>query len=137
MSKSQKRAKEETARFATMPEADLLQLRNVLHKEINVLINEKNAKVASIQRIGKELADRNSANADRVVVTDHAVVRYLERYHGIDAEHVRNKIVEMTKRAIRQDFEFLKDPVTGLIVVCKEGSQSVATIMDKCSELDV
>lgn len=124
-----KRGKEERERFAQMPEADLLELRAVLHREISVLVREKDQKVSSIKRIDAELLVREHAEAHRIVVTDHAIVRYLERVDGLDVEAVRQKIAEMGRRAVRRDEEFMDDPVTGLIIVRRENSDSIATIM--------
>lgn len=123
------RRKAEIERFNRMPEADLLELRNVLSREVQVLMEDKNRKIGQIQRINKILTERKSTEIDRVVVTDHAIVRYLERVEGLDLEAIRLKITEMTRRAIRRDQEFMDDPVTGFIVVRKDGSDSVATIM--------
>lgn len=35
----------------------------------------------------------NNANDEQIVVTDHAVLRYLERVHGMDIEAIRNNLV--------------------------------------------
>lgn len=125
-----KKAKEERERFAGMPEGDLIELRAVLHREIAMLIQQKDQKVGSIKRIDTELAGRQHPDAERIVVTDHAVVRYLERMEGLDLESTRQKIAAMARRAIRRDDEFTDDPVTGMIVVRRAGSDSIATIMD-------
>jgi hypothetical protein len=130
MSKSQ-RSRDEIAAFAAMAEADLLELRVRLQKEINVLVNERGAKASSIQRITTELIKRQSPDAVRMAITDHAVVRYIERLEGRDLEGVRTKILEMVSRSVRRDAEFLDDPVTGMVIACREGSNSVATILDK------
>lgn len=129
MTKS-KRTKEERERFAQMPEADLIELRAVLHREISVLVREKDQKVGSIKRIDSELTKRRHPDAHRVIVTDHAIVRYLERMEGLDVEAVRRKVEEMARRAVRRDDEFMDDPQTGMIVVRRKGSDSVATVMN-------
>lgn len=130
MAKSQ-RSKDEAATFAAMAEADLIELRIRLQKEINVLVQDKGNKASSIQRITTELIKRQSPDAARIAITDHAVVRYIERLEGRDLEGVRTKIIEMVSRSIRRDREFLDDPVTGMVLACREGSNSVATILDK------
>lgn len=129
-----KRAKEESERFAGMPEGDLIELRAMLHREITMLVQQKDQKVGSIKRIDTALAQRQHQDAERIVVTDHAVVRYLERMEGLDLELTRQKIAAMARRAIRRNDEFTDDPVTGMIVVRRVGSDSIATIMEGSAE---
>lgn len=129
MSKS-KKSKEESELFKTLPDGDLIERRSILHREVQVLMSEKNMKVGTIHRISKELEERQHSEAERIAVTDHAVVRYLERMEGFDLEGTRQKIMEMARRSVRRDNEFMDDPVTGMIVVRKKGSDSIATIMD-------
>ena len=124
-----KQKREERERFASMPDGDLIELRAMLHREISVLIQQKEKKVGSIKRIDDELANRKHHDAERIVVTDHAVVRYIERLEGRDLEDIRRKIADMARRAIRRDDEFTDDPVTGMIVVRRKGSDSIASIM--------
>lgn len=107
----------------------MIELRATTNKTIQVLMNEKNACVGTIHRINAELTKRQSAEAHRVAVTDHAVVRYLERIDGLDLEGVRQKITEMARRAIRRDDQFLHDPITGMVLACRRGSDSIATIL--------
>ena len=126
-----KRHKEERDLFKSLPDGDLIERRNILHREVRVLMNDKNMKVGTIHRINAELESRQHAEAERIAVTDHAVVRYLERLEGFDLEGTRQKIMEMARRSIRRDDEFMDDPVTGFVVVRKKGSDSIATIMDK------
>lgn len=129
-----KRAKEEREKFAGMPDGDLIELRAVLHREIAMLVQQKDHKVGSIKRIDTELIRREHLDAERIVVTDHAVVRYLERVDGLNLESVREKIAAMARRAVRRDDEFTDDPVTGMIVVRRIGSDSIATIMEGGAE---
>jgi hypothetical protein len=127
------RREAERERFKALPEGDLIEMRATLSKEVRMLVAEKERKSALIQRITNILLERRSTEVDRVVVTDHAVVRYLERVDGLDLEGVRQTITEIARRAVRRDEEFMDDPVTGLIVVRRIGSDSVATVMDKGS----
>lgn len=39
----------------------------------------------------------------RVVVTDHAVLRYLERIEGVDVARIRRRIEKLTRIAIDHD----------------------------------
>jgi hypothetical protein len=130
MAKKRAKKKAEREMFRQMPEADLLELRNATLHEIAVICEERNSKTGTLQRINQELGSRKSGEVDRVVVTDHAIVRYLQRVEGLDITRVRDKIVEMTRRAIRRDKMFMDDPETGLVIVRKEGSDSVATILE-------
>lgn len=133
MTKS-KRAKEERERFKDEPTANLLELRKTLHKEVQVLMDEKNRKVGSIDRVNKELKSRQHESVEEIAVTDHAVVRYLERVKGLDLEGARQEIIEMANRAVRRDSEFLEDPVTGMVIVRRKGSASIATILERNAE---
>lgn len=123
---------EEKIRFKQMSESELLELRMVLLRECNVLSGERQRRIGSIHRINDELKSRKDAEgASRIVITDHAVVRYLERIEGMDIEAVRAKVRDMAARSQRRDAEFLDDSVTGFTVVRRDGSESVATIMRK------
>ena len=124
--------KAERERFGRMTESELMELRVVLMREMQVLQSERSRKAGTVARITAEIRQRKiNAGPDRIVITDHAVVRYLERIDGMDIEAVRQKVLDMARRAKRADSEFLDDEESGFRIVKRDGSESVATIIRK------
>lgn len=64
------------------------QMRSRLGRRINVAARE----LAEARREAMNYADRVQDVGGAVRVTDHAVVRYLERVHGIDMDEIRREV---------------------------------------------
>jgi len=65
-------------------------------------------------------------------VTDHAVVRYLERIEGMDLESVRAHIRALAQQSTRRNGEFIDHP-SGLVLAKREKG-AVATLYHPASE---
>jgi hypothetical protein len=79
------RREAERERLKALPEGDLIEMRATLSKEVRMLVGREGKKHL-IPAHHEYIAN---AGAPRLtVVTDHAVVRYLERVNGLDLEGV-------------------------------------------------
>lgn len=57
-----------------------------------------------------------------VHVTDHAVVRYLERYMGIDVDHIKDLILANGRREMVRSLRSGRFPIdSGAKIVAKDG----------------
>jgi hypothetical protein len=70
---------------------DLLRERTELLKEYVDISNRHKTISSRLAQIKSELAFRRKTR-DKPFITDHAVIRYLERIHGLDIEAVRSSI---------------------------------------------
>ena len=61
-------------------------------------------------------------------ITDHALVRYLERVHGVDVEQARQRIAEDTKHAVETGAAALKKD--GLRYIFK-GGKVITVLLSK------
>ena len=110
-----------------MTVADLMELRQVCEKKKSLLDRERNSLISSMTLITNELRKRKAGN--QLAITDHAIVRYLQRVEGFDIELRRQKIEAMVRRSVRINSEMLKDEETGLLIVQQEKTNSIATII--------
>lgn len=62
-----------------------------LHLEMKSLGNQMNDKKSVAGNLRKKLKDAEKAK--KIHITDHALLRYIERILGIDVEQIRNEIL--------------------------------------------
>lgn len=105
---------------------ELHDLRIKLSRDYNKHIEEGHIIRARIDTIGAMMAEKRGAGD--FGISDHAVLRYLERYKGLDVASVRTQIRELigqkTFRTKHPDHHFIGN---GLVAVIPGGS-IVATI---------
>jgi len=84
--------------------AQLQEQRNKLQvqqKLLNAEIHEKQQEATSlksrISTLQKEIDKIKYNNTDEVIISDHAMLRYIERVLGIDIEELKRKIVPSDK----------------------------------------
>jgi chromosome segregation ATPase len=94
-----------------------LKERKALDKRINTI----RADIASLQ---KEVDKLKTAN---VIVTEHAMLRYLERVQGIDMEEVKRAILPENSRKIIAQLGPGTYPVNGFKI--KVADRSVVTVI--------
>lgn len=106
---------------------------DALRREIR---DRESAKQVLNARVRDLMGELDNLRAERVrlglaqrEVTDHAVVRYLERVEGIDTDAVRAKIREMTERAVPfKNCDGLWDEATKAVLILGNGD-GVVTIL--------
>lgn len=128
------------ADLAKMSDQDLLDVRNELSAAMGRASQEMQRMRANIERVKNELKMRQQGNIGRgdPIVSDHAVVRYLERHKGVDIIAVRDEIRAMAKRAKyerdEKKGERLRDEQSGVALVWSTERNSIATILSGDAE---
>jgi transcriptional regulator with XRE-family HTH domain len=111
-----KNRKDEKAQqnLADMSNDELMTLRVTLNTELAVVKRQQSGIISRITTISNELRRRKSPG-DTVDVSEHAVVRYLERLHGVNVREIRRKIRDaIPADAVRGD-KFTVDGITYVI----------------------
>jgi hypothetical protein len=77
-----------------LSESELMSLRFEIGQEINRLAAKRRAKLDLLALIKNEMAIRAETRQRNggFLVTDHAIVRYLERHKGLDIEAIKGEI---------------------------------------------
>lgn len=127
-----KRARQEAvAILAKLTDEELNNLRHEVGREMamqSVKINELRARLDAIRL---EVQRRNTSTPVGIHITDHAVVRYLERVKGFDVVAIRAEIGDLAKRAKTERDGRMgrrRDPDTGLVIGMDEMSEHVTTV---------
>lgn len=112
------------------------ELRNMsfeLGREYNqqaVLLNEIRARHDAVKI---ELEMRRTATASGINISDHAVVRYLERHKGLNVGAIREEIVAIAKRVGNPDsgriYAQRTDKETGVTLGMDEVLGTVTTVL--------
>lgn len=99
--------------------------------DVGAAIGRLNNAASALRRYHAELKERQAKLGDRQrPVTDHAVVRYLERCKGVDITAIRNELRQMADDAIAaKDGEHHWHEETGTILVIGDDAQ-VITVLD-------
>lgn len=80
---------------------DLRKRHSEVSKDIEDLRTSLEDKTSELKEITREITNRQRPSI-KPVVTDHAIIRYLERVEGIDIQGIRNEILsDITKQAIK------------------------------------
>ncbi len=75
-----------------MPQQDALQAHHELEK-VQVQISELYNHIDILKGAeNKHKSDLEDAKGDHLIITDHAMVRYLERCNGVSFDHVREEM---------------------------------------------
>lgn len=92
-------SKEDKDRIRCLPENELLALRSEIGKDIEKLGRKIVRKRAVLQVIKNELAKRAEKLQAKgsFLVSDHAVVRYLQRHRNLDIDAVKDEIRALAK----------------------------------------
>lgn len=83
----------------------------------------------ALEQVDKAIHDLTGEEAEPVV-SEHALLRYLERVKGIDLDAVRDEILDGRRSSIRQLGSCKFKTGDGLTIVVKD--RVVVTVMDKC-----
>ena len=107
------------AALAGMPDADLTNLLHEIGREMQALSNQKSEIGARFDLVKREIEKRHTATPSGMHITDHALVRYMERVKGIDMLAMRAEIGEIAMRARNERsgrHGVRRDESTGLVV---------------------
>ena len=74
-----------------------------LNDEISRIRSDVKTENDHIEKLNNEISDLTTSNKE-VVVTEHAMLRYLERVKGLDLEDVRDEIESDKLRAMISQF---------------------------------
>lgn len=82
-----------------MGDDELRNMRNEIGRELNQQAKLMNEIRTRLDAVKSEIERRRTGTSIGVQISDHAVVRYLERYKGLDMAAIREEIVSMARRA--------------------------------------
>lgn len=133
MKARRKRVRDEAlAAIAALPDGDLRNMLHELGREMNqqsTIINEIRCRMDAVRG---ELERRDTITSVGVHISDHAVVRFLERHKGVDIVSVREEIAGMARRSGKlgsgEQYARRQDEPTGLTVGINEISNVVTTV---------
>lgn len=118
------------------------ELNNVafeLGREMSARSQEINELRKRLTKVQGEKERRRTMTSVGVCVSDHAVLRYLERHKGLDVAAVREEIMQMAGRVARLDSGDIHatrlDEVTGLTIGLNEVTGVVTTLYNAREEL--
>lgn len=109
-----------------MSDDKLLSLRADLGDELRILQSQTQRLRARMDRVKKELAFRDR---DETMVTDHAVVRYLERIEGRDIDALRATIRQIAFESEATDVQECRLHESGNRVIMNLVTNTVITIL--------
>ena len=107
-----------------MSDKELLEYRAGLTGEYQRHSSAASRIAQTLAKIKDDLKRRRNAS-DKPFVSDHAVLRYLERVHGLPVEEIRNGILQNLPKRDREGI-FEKD---GVRFILSKDKQCVATIV--------
>ncbi len=91
--------KEEKEKFREMTNDALYQLRTDLNKLSQSKHDEVQRLKGNVSSISKILKERRVEDRNSFDITDHALVRYLERCKGFDIQSIREEILQDIRSA--------------------------------------
>lgn len=124
--KAARRAYREGLRL--LSEEELQNLKCELGRELQAAREELNGINVQLDAIKSEQRMRNTITPAGFHISDHAIVRYLERHGGIDVEAVRAEIGKIAARAKRERRGVKHDAESGLTIGQCETTQNVTTV---------
>lgn len=87
-----KQTREQKLDIAQRKHRDLLLKHSAIHREWKTLDNKRRKVNGEIHKVGQAIYDLKHSG-DTPTVTDHAIVRYLERVEGIDISELKLKVM--------------------------------------------
>jgi len=115
-----------------MADDELKNLRFELGREMQQYANLMNELRVRLNAVRLTIQERETVTKSGVYISDHAVLRYLERYKHIDMHAVREEIVAMANRAGIQEentyYARRKDEQSGITMGINEITKTVTTV---------
>jgi chromosome segregation ATPase len=109
--------------------------RNDLNAQMSALITERKKADDRIKEIAQHISNidkliagiRRDLKSCKVGITDHALLRYLERIHGFDVEEVKKRLLTDKLRTSMQMYGKGKITENGITYIFRDNA--VVTIM--------
>ena len=122
---------EALAMLQKLTDEELTNLRHEVGREMAMQSTKVNELRLRLEAIRREYERRHTATPAGMHITDHALVRYLERIKGVDVDGARAEIGEMALRARNERDGRMgrrRDPITGLVIGVDEMTTHVTTV---------
>ncbi len=120
------------ASLTAMTDDDLKNLKHELGRVISQqsqIVNEFRMRKDAVDR---EMERRHTETSFGINISDHAVLRYLERHKGVDIRLVREEIATIADRARKlgpgDQYSRRKDDQTGMVLGVNESDSIVTTL---------
>ena len=125
------------AALANISDEELLDMRIAYAQELNRCVSISQALRGNIEHVKSELKRRREGGfVDGIpyVISDHAIVRYLERHKDIDIPAIREELRQIAARAKFERTEKrltdrIRDPETGIVFIYSRTGHAIATIL--------
>ena len=115
-----------------LPDADLVNMSHELGRAINQKAREVTELRGRLDMVRMERERRDTLTSTGIHISDHAVLRYLERYKGVDTKEIREEIAAMAKRSGKLDsgeqYVRHRDEETGITMGLNGVSNIVTTV---------
>lgn len=118
----------------TMTDEQLKNLASEIGREMGEQQRKTNLLRVRLEAVRIERERRRVVTSNGVHVSDHAVIRYLERHKGVDVQGAREEIAQMAARnGWRSDEEYgrAQDDETGIVVGFNGLKGIVTTVLDR------
>lgn len=122
--------------LAAMSDQDLIDLTVQLTDRLQKLQSETATTRRNLERVKveKEIRKHNRSKRGSPGISDHAIIRYLERHKGIDIEVIREELRQIALRAKYERDENatsdrLYDEETGLTLIYSIERNSIPTVL--------
>jgi len=114
---------------------ELTYKRNALNAQMTKLIEERNRTNEQIRSIAEKISNidhqissmKKSHKLNKTGITDHALLRYLERIHGFDVEEIRKELMTDSLRKCLQTYKTGKVTENGITYIFRDNA--IVTIM--------
>lgn len=117
--------------LALLSDSELMSLQSETGKEMSSLGKKLSSRRSTLQLIKNELGRRSESRraTGGFLVSDHAIVRYLERHKNMDMEAIRKEIFTLAKESKRLDgSDRFKNG--NAVLAINQDKQHISTIMN-------
>lgn len=122
------------ASIETLSDAELKNLAFELGREMGARSLEVNELRLRLEAVRAERDRRRTVTSEGICISDHAVLRYLERHKGLDVSAMREEIIAMARRAGKFDsgdvYATRVDEDSGTIMGINELTGVVTTVFN-------
>lgn len=126
---------EAKAQLEAMSDSDLNNMCHELAREINARNQATNEVRIRLDWVRMEKERRRTSTTVGIHISDHAVLRYLERHKGVDTQAAREEIAAMGMRAGQLGsgnmYARRRDEQTGLTMGINEETNIVTTVFNE------
>lgn len=109
-------------------EAQISAIRSEMEARLAEPIKTVSGLKAKATEISNEIGRREANDAIVPTVSDHALIRYIERVHGIDIEHIRSSLLDKAALGIKTGAASVRVDDCTLVI---KGSTVVTVMVDE------